>query len=201
MRSWINACVCILILFPAGAKADGSNYFLKGIGAIRYTSVFEKVMAGIRCKIDEDNWATALKFVANQSVKLKLIPNEEYSTREIQLEKKATLLFEMRDVSEQGMRKYEAAEKEHLEYVNVPSLFITITTIEVGSGCAGTLNGELNVRLASTKILATNVVFDHPTMEIWNLSFALRGPPQGFFAYGEQLIKKLVNDWAESQAY
>jgi hypothetical protein len=49
----------------------------------------------------------------------------------------------------------KAAQKDFLDYANIPRLLITVTEIELVSGCAGTLEGELQVDVAPTNILAT----------------------------------------------
>ena len=58
----------------------GPNQYLKGIDAIHYSTVFFRSLAGL-CAIQVQDWATSLKFVADQSAGLKFIQEEEWENR------------------------------------------------------------------------------------------------------------------------
>jgi hypothetical protein len=210
MRLWISACLCLTTLFLTEAKAqiifgDGPNQYLKGIDAIHYWTYFESGMAGSSCAIKFEEWNNSLKFVADQSVRLKLIQDEKYHNRLHELSNKVSSVSSS-DVlsSEQGAKTWQAAMKELQDYGSIPELRITVTPIELESGgCAGTLGGELIANVAPTHIIATQKEVGHPTVEIWAFGHILKGPYQDFSRFmisnGEQLIKKLVNSWTESQ--
>jgi hypothetical protein len=97
-----------------------------------------------------------------------------------------------------------SAQKKFLDYAYIPWLKITVTPIESESGgCAGSLEGKLEVDVEPTSIIVTKVEVAHPTVVIWVDDDTLTGPQQGFSEFmisrGERLIKKLVNSWTESQ--
>jgi hypothetical protein len=72
--------VFVLLLFiptlstPSAAKM--LYYDLKGVTAVNYHAYV--VQDSNRCRVERDSFDTALQFVANQSVKLKLIPFHEW---------------------------------------------------------------------------------------------------------------------------
>jgi hypothetical protein len=129
-------------LTEAGAQIVGSapNHYLKGINAIRYGTYFGGT-AGSRCTINRDDWKIALKFVVNQSVNLKFIEDEEWDNRLHELSDRASSLAHTSP--KWDPKAYKAATDELDEYGNIPELQITVTPIELDSGCAGTLIGEL----------------------------------------------------------
>ena len=92
------------------------------------------------------------------------------------------------------------SEKKH-EHAYIPHLRITVEPIEVGSGCAGILRGELVADVSPTRIIATKKEVSGPTVVIWVYDDTFRGPQQGFSEFmisrGEGLIKTLVNSWTE----
>jgi hypothetical protein len=208
VRSWIGACLCIFTLFLSEGKAQiifgsGPNHYLNGINAVHYSTYFESGSTGPRCAIDGGNWTIAVKFLVNQSAKLKFIEDLEYQERLTELSAKASLLAANVLSSEQGLEKFAAAQKELEAYGSIPRLRVTFTPIELQSGCAGTLEGELEVDVAPTEIIATKARVIHPTVVIWTYGHTLKGPQESFSSFmissGEQLIKKFVNSWTEAQ--
>lgn len=164
MGSWISACLCIIItLFLTEGKAQiilgsGPNHYLKGIDAITYDAYFESEMTGPRCAIKKDNWTIAADFVVNQSARLKLINDKEYHAHHDELVRvRDSLLAKSIANNYQGMEEFDAAQKELLDYAHIPRLTISVTPIELESGCAGVLEGKLVVDVAPTQIIATKV--------------------------------------------
>jgi hypothetical protein len=191
----------LLLSGQAQAHSPGPP-FLKGISTVQYDDYFEGRLDGTnRCTVNQSNWSTALRFVANQSVRLKFVPREEYWRRLKELGDKASSLTS--DFSEKGAKAYETAQNELSNYVDIPSLFIVVTIIELDSGCAGTLQAELSANAASTKLRHTGRDIGDPSIVIWHHSSWFKGPHAGFarqvIDYGEGVIKKLVNDWTDAQ--
>ena len=84
MRSQIKVLLlaCSVVLLSTGALLAGSRQYLStlvGITTIAYRSHLEKLLTR-RCEIDHYVWDAAIQTVANETGKLKLIPNDEYET-------------------------------------------------------------------------------------------------------------------------
>jgi hypothetical protein len=78
-------------------------------------------------------------------------------------------------VANQSTKLKLTREADHL-WPTDPSLVISISTIEMGSGCAATLSAEVWAELEPTKIIATDKFVDHPYMIIWTKRQLLSGP-------------------------
>jgi hypothetical protein len=74
-------------------------------------------------------------------VNLKFIEDEEWDNRLHELSDRASSLAHTSP--KWDPKAYKAATDELDEYGNIPELQITVTPIELDSGCAGTLIGEL----------------------------------------------------------
>jgi hypothetical protein len=206
VRYWISLCLIVLFLTEGKAQiisGSGPNQYLKGITAITYTDYFEDQMTGPRCAIQRENWKIAVDFVANQSTTLKLINEKEYRTRHDELLRVKDKLLKTSSATRLDPGKFNAAQKEFLDYANIPRLIISVRPIELQNGCVGTLEGKLEADVAPTHILATGAEVEHPTVVIWSYDYALKGPHQSFSGFmirsGEQLIKTFVNAWTEAQ--
>jgi hypothetical protein len=70
-----------LALSVSQASAEHPDYVLKGMTVISYDLAIEKTVGGDQCTVNKDRLETALQFVANQSTKLKIMPDIEYSRR------------------------------------------------------------------------------------------------------------------------
>jgi hypothetical protein len=156
-----------------------------------------------RCAVDWKAWNTAIDFVANQSVKVKLIRYDDYT----QLEKQASDEFSKASQShyrnpeslDELLRAYEDAVSK----TSAPQIFLSIETIDLISGCAGTVDARVQVALKATSILGTDHPLLTPSMEIWRDHTLIKGPFDTFSTLAiqtsEQIMKKLVNDWAKAQ--
>ena len=74
---------CSVVLLSTGAMLAGSRQYLSalvGITTIAYRSHLENELLTRRCAIDRYVWDAAIQTVANETGKLKLIPNDEYET-------------------------------------------------------------------------------------------------------------------------
>jgi hypothetical protein len=93
MRRAAAACLSLvaLLLFPDSGSARQPYRDLKGLNAITYHAHLEQ--DSNRCRIERESLDTALQFVANQSVKLKLIPWLEHDAREKELRETAQQIW------------------------------------------------------------------------------------------------------------
>jgi hypothetical protein len=198
-------CLCAGAFFLVGEASPHASGGLKGITAINYDTYFEIGLAG-SCSIDVNGWNTALRFIANQSVRLKFVVAEEYRAHLQELSARASSLAENALQSDELGKTFEVLQS----YGQMPHLFINLTLIEMGTGCAGTVDGELSARVASTGTNRPEVVILHtkeaiygPEVIVWHYGKVLRGTQQGFSAQvirsGEDMFKKLVNEWTEAQ--
>jgi hypothetical protein len=189
--------LCSFLIFAphsANAGGDGPNDDLKGIKAISYKTAVEKTVGGDGCKINEDDLNTSLEFVANQSTNLKIT---QYSRR-------LGELFSQAAVSSLSDAERGAARKAVAEYMLMPSLLMSIWPLQTQFACAGTISARLSAFVkGSAHIYGTDALLQTPTVEMWSTSFSLIYPQQTFSSQiiniAEQIMKKLVNDWAASQ--
>jgi hypothetical protein len=144
----LSLCLMALLLFHDIGVARPRN-LLKGIMIINYSFGAEKTVGGEQCKIDEDNFATSLQFVANQSAKLKIIAQSEQIRRGQELDAEADALRgrlekQLYDKTGDPFKatvgameddKYKATRKTACDYNWMPHLFIEIMPIELGGGC------------------------------------------------------------------
>jgi hypothetical protein len=190
--------LCSLLLFAlqsANAASDGPKSILQGIKAITYYGYVEEGIFGDECKIDWDNLKTSLEFVANQSMNLKIVDTRQHNRRRDELYSQA---------GELSGAAREAAKKAADDYNFMPDLVIDITPLQVQSACVGTISATLKARVKEiAHIYPTDAVPFYPRVEIWSEVHFLVGPQQTFsnrmINAAEQIMKKLVNDWAASQ--
>ena len=75
--------------------------------------------------------------------------------------------------------------------------------MDVDVGCAGILRGEVSLGLASSKVIATDTLAQHPQVIAWSSNELLTGSYDGFSTFvirtSGETVKKFVNDWKRSQ--
>jgi hypothetical protein len=173
---FLCALLCTVgTIVPAKSDDDGpwgrpSRYF-KGVKMMSYDGA---VQTKGRCAIDWKAWNTAIDVVANQSVKLKLIRGD--------------------DLWEQTKQRKKTW---------VPKLSFVIETLELVSSCAGFVDAKVEVAVEDAKIKGTDKTLYSPSVEIWSDGSLIAGPFDTFSSFAiqtsEQIMKKLVNNWAKSQ--
>jgi hypothetical protein len=206
-------CLCFLALLLIHNSAVGRPWhILKGITIINFYAGAEESK---QCKIDHDNLLTALRFVANQSIKLKIVAFDEHARRTGELDEiakqiwdKATASGKVEDMmATMNDAKYQAAKNAAHDYSLMPGLLIVITPMDLeGGGCVGSVSATLSAFLDS-KTSNMEIVPTHaragPTVDIWSGSYLFIGTKQTFAnqatRIAEDLMKKLVNDWTASQ--
>lgn len=109
-----------------------------------------------------------MRFVTNKSVKLKFISQDEFIQREKELSEKSNALVKDALGSDEAMKTWRAAQDELKKYIEIPRLFMTVTIIEVGGGCGGTLEASLKAYVTPTAIVGTEIPISSPKMEIWS---------------------------------
>jgi hypothetical protein len=108
-------------------------------------------------------------------------------------------------LSTAGKADKEAAAKVAHDYNFMPSLFIEIMPLQTRSGCTGTIDAKLSayIEAADAHMIPTQVPVFNPKVEIWAVMFGFVGSQQTYSNQAinltEQIMKKLVNDWAASQ--
>jgi hypothetical protein len=211
-RKLLLLCLCFAVssAFQSGAIADGPNNLMKGIKIIKYITGVEETVGGNGCKIDRQNLATSLQFVANQSTKLRIVTWDQQVKLEDDLRSKfqseyPTVEDFNKDVNkyQAALEKYQATGKELEGYILMPSLMIAIIPLQVRDGCAGNIDAKLSAHIRPTQLIPTQRDVHNETIEIWSQGFAFVGPQPTFSDYAinsaVQMMKKLLNDWAASQ--
>jgi hypothetical protein len=217
----IRALVCALLctvgtIVPAKSDDDGlsdrpwlSPYF-KDVQMMTYEGA---IQSKGRCAVDWKAWNTAIDFVANQSIKLKLIREDDHHEQEKQLieeRNKATDKLVRQPNNNAAAQKelqkaFDEAQGKLNKYGWVPRMHFAIQTMDLVNSCVGTVSGTVDVVVETSKIKATDKTILTPSVEIWSNSRLLAGPSDTFASFAiqasEQIMKKLVNDWAKSQEF
>ena len=205
-------CLCLvaLLLFHGIGVAKPSR-LLKGITIIGYWVGVEETSFGENCRVNQNSLGTALRFVANQSTRLKVVPSEELNRRIEELTATRDKIFEELSPSGQwedraramGSDRWVATEKAMKELVWPPHLSLDIEPFEVSGECVGTVKAEVSARFSETKMDHTGTTMYHPAIPIWSKSYVVVGPERTFTdqvtKVAEELMKALVNDWTNSQ--
>jgi hypothetical protein len=177
----------------------GPNNKLYGINIISYQVIVEKTIGGDGCNIDQDNLNTSIKFVGNQSTKLKILPSSEREHRSYEL-------YEQSKITSLSTADQEAARKLYHDYNFMPQFYIGIMPLQTTQfTCAGSINAELLAYIDEEHLhlIPSQIPVWYPMVEIWSIRFGFVGPQQTFSNdatnLAEQIMKKLVNDWSASQ--
>jgi hypothetical protein len=205
------SCLCA-ILCVSGAQvlaktSDGPNSYLKNIFLVSY-SLYAGPPKGA-CGVDWKAWNAAIDFVANQSVKLKLITDKEHSGRTKKLVADAGRESDnwvnqfYNKVIPNAAQRFDPASENELKYTNAPSLSFEVIILEHNNGCAGMLKAEVEAALMPSTMISTETFVGSPHMVIWSASNLLTSPPETFSQFviqtSEQMMKSFVNDWSLSQ--
>src|SRR5262249_271397 len=176
-----------------------ANDELRGITGIQYVTHLNPQMAGQRCAFDEARWKTSLHFVANQSVKLRLMSETEYTAEMKQVRARSSA----QKTGKADKNVNDVADTADDSLFFIPMLHITAVGIEVGAGCAGTVNASLSAFTDTTTIIGTGTQLPLPSVEIWRRMTMVKGSPDYFATNmirgAEDLMKTLVNEWTEAQ--
>jgi hypothetical protein len=210
-----TASLCLSLvafLLSHGRGVAEPSRLLKGVTIIGYSIAVEETNFGTGCSIDENSLATVLRFVANQSTKLKVTPNLEvhrhvqdlFATRDKILKELSPSGRLEDDIRAMGSDRYVAANKAAVELISVPHLLFHINRLEVAAGgCVGIINAELSVSLDTTKMYHTHTTVYGPQLPIWSKTRYVIAPEREFgdlsSNVAEHLMKELVNDWSASQ--
>jgi hypothetical protein len=83
-----------------------------------------------------------------------------------------------------------------------PQLYVSLTIIEMQSGCAGVLDARLVAAVEPTRIVATGQPVS-TSVELWTNRTSFRASHKDFAQFatniGEKVLKEFVNDWTKSQ--
>jgi hypothetical protein len=195
---------CLWMLITGAQAADRPSPYLKGITTVKYFGVLENKG---RCKVDRDAWNTAIEFVANQSTRLKLM---KYDEHQVQLDE----MIKSKDKTDQTMlkkdtwtdedvRKSREAEAIIRKRIYAPSLFFSMTTIDVENGCAAVIEADVTATLKSSEMISTGTIIYNPSYSLWSQMWTLKNSYQSFeriaIETSERMMKSFVNDWAASQ--
>lgn len=179
---WLWSLICLP--HYAMAASDAPKGYLKGIEIISYDLGVEKTVGGDDCKIDQGNLNTSIEFVANQSTKLKIIPDDQKMKHSNEL----------------------MGSPSFLEYNFMAVFYIGIQPLQTTQfTCAGTINARLSefIDVQNAHIIPTQALISYPAAEIWEASIGFVGPQQTFsndaIDVTERVMKELVNDWAAAQ--
>lgn len=192
------------LLFPATTLADdsfaayGAKELLKGIQVVVYFVGIRPEKEAKNCTIDYAELNTDVRFVAEQSSRLKLIPAEEHGEKFLALSRKAMTLLKSGTADQ-----FPAANRSAEQFNWSPTLIISGNVLEIGGGCFVEIEAELTAATAASKLLANDAPVPRPEVTLCTESQWIFGPNEGFSKHVsgicEQMIKKLVNDWSALQ--
>jgi len=208
--------IALAAMISTSSSARSLNHDLKGITAIQYDAVMEKTTGGDRCVIPRASLAVALKFVADQSTKLKLIPSVKHADRvrelhdiQVRIWNELTVSGKTEDtLAALNDARYVAAKKVASDYVMMPHLRFYIHPIETISGCGGTVEATLHAFIDSKSrenlvILPTRRRVSRWTIEIWSNTYSFICSKEAYSSYAtevvEGMLKEFINDWTASQ--
>jgi hypothetical protein len=206
----LSAVIAVLLCTAVPAKAgDRPSPYFKGVKVMSYWGA---VQTKGRCAIDLNAWNTAMDFIANQSFKLKLIREQDREQLGDEMDKAAEELQQYRKINGTNqdtpegkglVKHHEEARERYGKYAFAPRLTFVIETLEQAYGCFGSVNASVTVVLETAKIEGTETIMSTPSVEIWHEGTLISGPFATFSSYAiqtsEQIMKKLVNDWAKAQ--
>jgi hypothetical protein len=214
----VTKFVALLLLFvPALSTPSAARQVyrdLQGITAITYHAISDQDSKS--CRVERESLDTALQFVANQSVKLKLIPSREHDTRyqelhdiqqqiwnELTASGKPEAMFAAMDNA-----KYKATGQSAFDYGMMPILHIYVSEMETVSGCVASIHAVLDAYIdqksrENLEILPTHRRTMPWTIEIWSRSNLIVSQKATYASFVtstvEGIFKELVNDWTAAQ--
>jgi hypothetical protein len=207
-----SAVIAVLLCTVVPAKSDDEkgrpNPYFKGITIVSYQA-FAKTEKS-PCAIDMNSWNTAIDFIANQSVKLKLIRDRDRREQEEQLRDAATKasdnykrLFTDDKAAQTAKKQHDEAWNRYDKYASIPTLSFHIDTLDLVNGCAGSVVAKVDVVLEAAMIKPTGKTMYTPIVTIWGNGIQMSDGLDTFSSLAirtsEQILKKLVNDWTQAQ--
>ena len=173
---------------------------LEGLHSVRYGSYIEPLFDKEVCKVDREAWKTSLDFVANQSTALKFVKQIDH---EKEADNRVKNVPQPKGVDPAELAAWRTALKEADAYSGMPSLTIYLTTIPMNGVCVGEVRAELGALLEPSKMKFNGREVHYPNHIVWQKSIWVRAPINDFsnsmIRTGEEVMKKLVNDWTDSQ--
>jgi hypothetical protein len=204
--SFLSAFLLLMSMAVSVAQArNGPSPYLKGVTTMTYNGFMKDEG---RCKIDWKAWNTAIDFIANQSTKLKLMTDADYQKHfdELLDRNKEIDLLRTKTPStwtDEEARKFSDANELIYKQSSIPSLSLSITTIELESGCAAVIGAEAKATLKPSTIISTGASVPNPDFSIWSATWTLKSPHRSFLRFAietsERIMKEFVNDWTASQ--
>ena len=197
--------LCIVSAASPVNSQDKPSQYLKNVLLVVYPPhVLEPPNRG-PCAIDLEAWDTAIEFVANQSIKLKLIKEREHREQAKQLsDKVAEAGRHFSDTAADTAQKaLDEADENLRKYLYAPKLWLSAQAIEHNGGCFGTLEGSVKAALKPSEMISTGTIVYRPYVEMWSDARLLLSASAEFSRFviqsSEGMMKKFVNDWALSQ--
>jgi hypothetical protein len=157
----VSAVIAALLCTVVPAKSAGPSPYFKDVKIMSY-DLWNPAEG--RCALDWKAWNTAMTFVANQSVKLKLVTERDYWEHTKQLSDEASKalshLLDENGLFDQKIpeKDRQALDRAHVEAVErlrkswVPRLSFFISTIELDRGCAGMIRANVQVSLEDGRL-------------------------------------------------
>lgn len=155
------------------------------------------------CKIDWQALNSSWTFVANQSMKLRLISETDNAAETDADMNKLTKLQSGECSGEKLAACYADTQKFRVTHSN-PHLWISVDPIDVKFGCVAQVRARVVAAFDDTKMIATGKEMSAPQIELWSQRMWVRAPYDTIgtevIHAGEQLLKDFVNAWTAAQS-
>jgi hypothetical protein len=103
----------------------------------------------------------------------------------------------------QDLDQWDRDWEELQKFGSMPILWFDLGSIEMKSGCAGSIDVEVKSDLKSSEMISTGTLISNPNFIIWSNKNWLSAPFQGFSSHAIQtsgeIMKQFVRDWTASQ--
>jgi hypothetical protein len=187
-------CLCVAAVFATSSvQAAGPDPLLKGIDSVTYVA---GIYGDNECALDHNELETSLRFVANQSAKLKLISFGDFTD-------KANALFADARATLLGTQGSDLADERARRYYNMPHLIFVGESHIVQGSCFISIEAEVRAATSPAKLIVNDAPAPAPGVVLWRNSYWLTGPKYQFssrvIGIAERLMKEFVNDWSASQ--
>jgi hypothetical protein len=151
-----------------------------------------------------NNDQTNLRFVANQSAKLKLISFADFTDKANALYAEAgALAKQFTTIGSSQESEIKIANERAQPYFFMPSLLILSSIYSVPGLCVTTIDAEVRAATSPAKLIVNDALARAPGVVLWRNSYWLTGPNINFslrvISVAERLMKEFVNDWSASQ--
>lgn len=209
-------CQCALALCMSAANAGPVQNWdaFKNVDAMSYIAdITDDADKPINCKLDKDALGTNLRFIANQSLRLKIILPQQHFERQQALDAEAHTLSEKLGAFgleklntaeyQETQKQFDSASARARKNIWIPEFFITGAVHEIGGACAANLDGELQATTSPANLLWNDAHIYHPHATLWTKGYWVTAGSNRFSAnltdVAGQLMKELVNDWTDAQ--